>query len=298
MELQEDIVVQDNDCKPCLIAIGGDENVSLQDAFAKFRNQKARERKLMKAYKESSTGVRSEEFKENLRKRFVEQSKKYFGVPYHEKYRDPEQPVAPLYLDCCALVRQCVRDLSDEFGFLIGKWNQAYQFDISPKVLTFEELRPGDLIFYEGLYNSNKSKPQKHNMVHVEIFYGGETGEATIGARYQKGVIQIFPSYKFKSTTWDLVQYHYRSLDPWLEGKYESCCLQHPWHSDVLALAMAAGKRSIFNDQDSDSEDCSAGGMNDDEEDILNKTEVIYEMYFWKTFKIIDILDNSQQFFF
>ena len=53
-------------------------------------------------------------------------------------------------------VRQCVRDLSDEFGFLIGKWNQSYQFDICPKSIAFEELRPGDLIFYEGKYNSNR----------------------------------------------------------------------------------------------------------------------------------------------
>ena len=42
----------------------GDENVSLQDAFAKFRAQKTKERKLMKAYKESSNGQRSQEFKE------------------------------------------------------------------------------------------------------------------------------------------------------------------------------------------------------------------------------------------
>jgi hypothetical protein len=34
---------------------------------------------------------------------------------------------APLYLDCCGLVRRAARDLADEFGFLIGKWNQAYQ---------------------------------------------------------------------------------------------------------------------------------------------------------------------------
>jgi NADH:ubiquinone oxidoreductase subunit 2 (subunit N) len=34
-------------------------------------------------------------------------------------------------------------------------------------------------------------------MVHVEIFTGGETGEQSIGARWQKGVVQFFDSYKF-----------------------------------------------------------------------------------------------------
>jgi hypothetical protein len=145
-------------------------------------------------------------------------------------------------------VRQVVRDLSEDFGFLIAKWNQAYQFDMLRQSISFEEMKPGDLIFYEGIYNSSRSKPQKHNMVHVEIFVGGATGEATIGARFQKGVIKEFDSYKFKSSTWDLVQYHFKSLDSWLEGKHESNCSEHPWHSEQLALMAAAGKRSIFND--------------------------------------------------
>jgi hypothetical protein len=46
------------------ISIGGDENVSLQDAFSKFREAKARERKLLKAYKENSLGERTDQFKE------------------------------------------------------------------------------------------------------------------------------------------------------------------------------------------------------------------------------------------
>lgn len=34
---------------------------------------------------------------------------------------------APLYLDCCGLVRRVLRDLKDDFGFEVGRWNQAYQ---------------------------------------------------------------------------------------------------------------------------------------------------------------------------
>jgi len=42
--------------------------------------------------------------------------------------------------------------------------------------VTFEEMKPGDLIFYSGIYFNEKSRSQKHDMVHVEVFTGGETG--------------------------------------------------------------------------------------------------------------------------
>ena len=74
--------------------------------------------------------------------------------------------------DCCGLVRKVMKDLRAEFGFLIGNWNQAYQFDTLPVVLQFDQLQPGDLIFYEGTYTSSRSKRQKHNMTHVEVREG------------------------------------------------------------------------------------------------------------------------------
>lgn len=239
-----------------------DGNVSLQEQFKKFRAQKLKERQILMASRnELLEGKRTQQYKDNLRAKFIETAKKYLGVPYAERFKAPDAPVAPLYLDCCGLVRQAVKDLTEEFGFVIGRWNQCYQMDTLPIVLKQEELRPGDLIFYEGIYNSNRSKPQKHNNVHVEIFLGGETGEATIGSRYHKGVVSIFPSFKFKSTTWDLVQYHFRSIDTWLEGHCKSCCDEHPWTSDALAIAAACGRRSIFND-DNDVTDSNGGGVN------------------------------------
>ena len=112
------------------------ENVSLQDSFAKFRAQKLKERKLLKAYKQNKNGEgRSEEFKQELRQKFIDRAKTYFGVPYHKKYKEPDAPEAPLYLDCCGLVRQVMRDLADDFGFPIARWNQAYQFDIVPEAI-------------------------------------------------------------------------------------------------------------------------------------------------------------------
>ena len=150
---------------------------NLQANFMKFREQKIRERKIMKLCQQSNgENRRSQEFKDALRQKFIDTAKRYLGVPYALRYKNPEDPVAPLYLDCCGLVRQVVQDLKEDFGFIIGKWNQAYQMDTLPIVLNDQELKPGDLIFYEGAYNSKRSKPQKHNNVHVEIFLGGETG--------------------------------------------------------------------------------------------------------------------------
>ncbi len=160
-----------------IIGDGLDGKASLQDSFSKFRKQKIKERQIMKLCQTvTATGGRSEEFKETLRYKFIDAAKKYLGVPYAQRYKAEEDPIAPLYLDCCALIRQAVQDLQEDFGFVIGRWNQAYQMDTLPIVLKQEELKPGDLIFYEGLYNSNRSKSQKHNNVHVEIFLGGETG--------------------------------------------------------------------------------------------------------------------------
>ena len=40
-------------------------------------------------------------------------------------------------------VRKAVKDLAEEFGFQIGRYNQSYQIDTLPKVVTEEEMRPG-----------------------------------------------------------------------------------------------------------------------------------------------------------
>ena len=63
-----------------------------------------------------------------------------------------------------------------DFGFKVGRWNQAYLYDTLPITQTLSEMKPGDLVFYSGIYFDPKVKPQKHNMVHVEIFTGGENG--------------------------------------------------------------------------------------------------------------------------
>ena len=64
-------------------------------------------------------------YKEWLRGRFIEQCKKYVGVPYAKRYLKPDDPNynAPLFLDCCALVSRAVKDLKNEFGFELGRGN-------------------------------------------------------------------------------------------------------------------------------------------------------------------------------
>ena len=66
------------------------------------------------------------------------------------------------------------------------------------------------LAWAAGIYTRKNAKQQKHNMVHVEIFVGGETGEASLGARWQKGRCKIFDSYKFTSKNYHSIQYYYR----------------------------------------------------------------------------------------
>jgi hypothetical protein len=159
---------------------------------------------------------------------------------------------------------------------------KAYQFDTLPiRLESVDQLKPGDLIFYAGEYTSTRSKVQKHDMTHVEIFYGGDTGEATIGARFSKGVVQIWPSYKFDSSLWKLHTYYFCSIDTWLEGECVSHCAEHEWKCSAASLALAAGERSIFNDTDdhedkeSDDESAGDGDLSDDEASNMDGCVVV-----------------------
>jgi len=114
--------------------------------------------------------------------------------------------------------------------------------------LKFEELQPGDLIFYSGIYYNTKLRPQRHNIVHVEIFTGGATGEQSIGARWQRGVVQYFDSFKFTSTAYHSIEFHYRSIDTWLEGVCRSWCPTHEWRN--WKVFWVPDKKSIFATDD------------------------------------------------
>mmetsp|Transcript_15247 Transcript_15247/g.25137 ORF Transcript_15247/g.25137 Transcript_15247/m.25137 type:complete len:237 (+) Transcript_15247:462-1172(+) len=91
------------------------------------------------------------------------------------------------------------------------------------------DLSPGDLIFLTGTYHDPNRKKQPHNLVHVEIFLGGRTGQCTIASRLVAGTVQEYDTFKYESKSYGNVVYHYRSIDPWIQGICESSCTQHPW---------------------------------------------------------------------
>ena len=99
-----------------------------------------------------------------------------------------------------------------------------------------EALQPGDLIFWSATYNDPAKKPRKHNLVHVEVFIGGESGEATIGSRSTdpqsfKGVAvhESYRSYAANCTASHSFQLFFRSIDTWLDGICVSHCKECTW---------------------------------------------------------------------
>ncbi|MGH0125570.1 UNVERIFIED_CONTAM: hypothetical protein FKN15_023162 [Acipenser sinensis] len=169
-----------------------------------------------------------------LRMKFLQQAKSYIGMPYHKRYHPPGSPEyeSPLFLDCCGLIRKVVLDLKEDFGFVIGPGNQAYQYDTLPFTLATEtDMKPGDLVFISGSYfNPQRHVPVKqqiHDMVHVEIWLG--EGERTLGARWHQGKVQIFDSNKFVSFSYGEMKYQFKSIETWLQGICVSHCSQHKW---------------------------------------------------------------------
>ena len=103
----------------------------------------------------------------------------------------------------------------------------SYQLDTLPiRVGSIEQLKPGDMVFYLGTYVNPKTKPQKHDCVHVEVYIGDGR---TLGARWGKGVVQEHDSYTFTAKTWTLTEYVFCSIDTWLQGVCKSHCSEHEW---------------------------------------------------------------------
>ena len=67
----------------------------------------------------------SPEARTQLRAAFVAQARSYVGIPYAKNNCRPEDEDAELFLDCCGLVRQVLRDMADDFGFQVGSGNQV-----------------------------------------------------------------------------------------------------------------------------------------------------------------------------
>ncbi|XP_031554461.1 probable beta-tubulin polyglutamylase [Actinia tenebrosa] len=252
---------------------------NLQEAFEKFRKSRQREMKVARIMEERALTQRQDVNRMNgLRQTFLEGLKKYFGVPYAKRYHDENSPYynAPLFLDCCGLIRRVLLDLKEEFGFVVGGGNQAYMYDTLPGDIKEQvDMKPGDLVFISATYYEKpgkKWKRQRHDMVHVEIWLG--EGEKTIGARWQKGVVQVFDSYKFVSKSYYNMKYHFKSIDTWLMGICKSFCPEHPWRSSVYD----PGKKSIFAEDEEDQcqaaeEEEGSTGEQQQTDDLLSHEE-------------------------
>ena len=204
-EQKEDlIIIPNNKCK------FNSKDSSLQNNFKNFRSYINSLRKKKKPVKEID---RSDPIHmQNLRQKFISTAKSLIGIPYCKKYLiDHPEYKGDLFLDCCGLIRHVVKLLKDDFGFCLDRWNQSYQYDILPAEIKFEEMQPGDLIFYSSKKEGLKKKPRIHNMTHVEIFLG--EGEKSLGSRNKKSTVKIFESYKFKGEKYQHIEYHFKSID-------------------------------------------------------------------------------------
>ncbi|KAG9390606.1 hypothetical protein J8273_7957 [Carpediemonas membranifera] len=254
------------------------EQVSLQDAFKKFQAKKKTEFKLRYGENNAEGPIRSEEQKDALRHKFVDQLMKYQGVPYAKRFHGPDSPFydAPLFLDCCGLVRKAMDDLAEDFGFTIGRWNQAYMFDTLPDAAdSHRDLKPGDLIFYEGTYVKENMKRQKHNIVHIEVYLGDPAdadSKRCIGSRWHKKTVTVFDSFEFMSTSWRCDRIWFKSIDPWLCGRCVSHCPDHSWAvTDLWSKDTKHLRRSIFMELEGEltmqeSMDAEVGGSYEDDE--------------------------------
>ncbi len=232
---------------------------SLQDNFQRFMKMRKDLRK-SNIGKSSNTNSNTNTFRDNperinsLRQKFIQQAISYLGIPYRKRYLQENNPLyySPIFLDCCGLVRQCISDLREDFGFVLGKWNQAYQYDVLPDEIEFKDLKKGDLIFYTATMNKEKGwKEQPHEMVHVEIYMGDESlPERTIAARDRFGVVEYFDTYKFESENYYDIKYHFKSIDNWLRGIHRNYCSEHIWHDEHLDNR--SNKYSVFSEEDGD----------------------------------------------
>ena len=249
--------------KPELIIISNDNcnfnssDNSLQGNFKSFRSF------ISAQIKKNKNLIQPQSFRDNplrmsdLRSKFLETAKTCLGIPYGKKYliAHPDYS-SDLFLDCCGLVRHVVNLLKEEFGFSLGRWNQGYQFDVLPDEIPFEELKPGDLIFYTGHYYPDRGmREQPHNMMHVEIYLG--EGEKTIGSRDSRGVVEIYDTFQFSSENYYNIEYHFKSIDTWLKGIHKSFCNEHKWHEEAMAIGEGNNKYSIFYQNAEEEEDKS-----------------------------------------
>lgn len=244
-----ELIVIDND-----LCSFNSKDQSLQGNFNKFKSY-------MKSMQKQHKGVLTvPSFRENpermdsLRQKFIAKAKECIGIPYGKKWliAHPDYD-SDLFLDCCGLVRYVLNELKDEFSFQLCRWNQSYQFDTLPDPIPFDQLKPGDVVFYSGTnYPDRNRKKQVHDMAHVEIFLGGEDRpERTIGSRDSTGTVEIFDTFQFQSENYYNIRYYFKSIDTWLKGIHRSFCKEHKWHEEYISYDKVTKYSCFYNAEQS-----------------------------------------------
>ena len=253
-----------------------DAGPSLQDAFKNFARRKRQQKSTVptKALRAKAAARRSADpagDKVRLRAKFIEKCTESIGIPYAERYHKEGDLLygRKEYLDCCALFRKALRQLRPDFGFDVGPWNQAYLFATLPRKLDFSEVKPGDLLFVEGVYFKGRKQQQKGNIVHVEMYLGEDLGtgpESTLASRDHWGCVSVQDSFKYVSPWYEIKALHWRSLDEWLEGRCEPVAMPGVFtsHDPYGDKAQRVGRKSVFEDE-------GAGEV--DEDDIAAAAE-------------------------
>ena len=170
-------------------------------------------------------GVKSEKRKAQIRERFLNKAKSLVGVRYSS-------------IDCCGLVRKCVHALPKEFPFRLDVCNQGVMFEMlngQGGVISQQEMKPGDLIFYKAQYVDKMKQMKRNGIVHVEIYLGGgrsvgsrddgwiyEGEHPDMGRCTEESGVKIYKTWRVLSRRWErrpAVEHFFRSIDPWMEDQ-------------------------------------------------------------------------------
>lgn len=82
-------------------------------------------------------------------------------------------------------------------------------------------------------------------MVHIEVYLG--PGNRSMGSRTCINEVSYHENYKFVSTSYHSIQYHYRSIETWLDGICRSWCPSHKWRAAFYAVSEGNQHKYVTN---------------------------------------------------
>ena len=203
-----------------------------------------------------------------LRAKFVAAVESYIGVPYSRKAHadDPSSPHhdAPLYLDCCGVIRRALRDLSDDFGFTPGRGNQAYR--TTPSRRGWTEWTRSSLggFFYEcDVKPESGLGASRTTCATWRCSSGARPGRETIGSlpytcwrtrdlSIGQGTcgVQRFKTFRCEERRARIAEILVLQDRRWLRGECVSRCAEHDWRERAMCEGCAGSVFDIDDDAD------------------------------------------------